>query len=479
MTKNDYWKMDYIDSLMIVDHNFKIVNTYRYNPRFDQLDNENAQSEYLGRNYFEVYPNIVRSESTMNECIKCNRMIYRKNQIFKDCTGRVFNTCNITIPINRGGMIVGAIELSKDITSINDLDAEIIDKVPSLETLSDIIHKEVITFDDILTSNADMIDNIRRAKVFIDSPNPTLVYGETGTGKELFVQAMVNSAKEKRKEFVALNCAAVPNNLIESTLFGSEKGAYTGATDKIGLFELANGGTLFLDELNSMPYDVQAKLLRVLQDNKIRPVGSTKEKKIKVKVIAAMNVNPITAIKEKYLREDLFYRLSSNMIQLTPLRDRREDILLYVNHFIKISNIQYGKNVEGLSRTMMDIFMNYQWNGNVRELKHIIENMVSISDEKILTIKSLPIYMKDIIEVDEKNRPVSKDKYNKAMTFSTLQETVSTAERQAITRVLSYTDGHITKSAELLNVPRQTLTYKMNKLDIKSSDYKKNQYKRK
>lgn len=479
MTKNDYWKMDYIDSLMIVDHNFKIVNTYRYNPRFDQLDNENAQSEYLGRNYFEVYPNIVRSESTMNECIKCNRMIYRKNQIFKDCTGRVFNTCNITIPINRGGMIVGAIELSKDITSINDLDAEIIDKVPSLETLSDIIHKEVITFDDILTSNADMIDNIRRAKVFINSPNPTLVYGETGTGKELFVQAMVNSAKEKRKEFVALNCAAVPNNLIESTLFGSEKGAYTGATDKIGLFELANGGTLFLDELNSMPYDVQAKLLRVLQDNKIRPVGSTKEKKIKVKVIAAMNVNPITAIKEKYLREDLFYRLSSNMIQLTPLRDRREDILLYVNHFIKINNIQYDKNVEGLSRTMMDIFMNYQWNGNVRELKHIIENMVSISDEKILTIKSLPIYMKDIIEVDEKNRPVSRDKYHKSMTFSTLQETISIAERQAITKVLSYTDGHITKSAEFLNVPRQTLTYKMNKLDIKSSDYKKNQYKRK
>lgn len=473
MAENQFWKMDYIDALMIVDRNFKIVNTYRYNTRFDQLDMENAHSDYLGRSYFEVYPDIIRNESTIYECVKFNRIIYRKNQIFKDCNGRMFNTCNITIPINRGGRIVGAIELSKDITSINDLDAQYVNKKASLEQLSDIIHKDVITFDDILTLNVEMIDNIRRAKVFINSPNPTLIYGETGTGKELFVQAMVNSAKEKRKAFVALNCAAVPSNLIESTLFGSAKGAYTGATDNVGLFELANGGTLFLDELNSMPYDIQAKLLRVLQDNKIRAVGSNKEKKVKVKVIAAMNADPMLAIQEKHLREDLFYRLSSNMIRLIPLRDRKEDILLYANYFIKLNNAQYGKQVEGLSRTLMDIFMNYQWKGNVRELKHIIENMVSISEEKILTIKSLPIYMKDIIEVDEKNKPVAKDRYSKPMTFTTLNETVSAAERQAIIKALSHTGGHITKAAELLDVPRQTLKYKMNKLGIESIHYKR------
>lgn len=473
MDKNDFFKIDYIDSLMTIDHNFKIINTYRFNVRFDELDAENSQSDYLGRRYYEVYPQIDQNNSSMYECMKTNKIIYRKNQIFKDYKGRVFNTCNITIPINRGGKIVGAVELSKDITSISDL--EVTRKLieASAEVLSDITHKEEIKFEDILTSNAEMIDNIRRAKVFINSPNPTLIYGETGTGKEMFVQAMVN-AKKKGNEFIALNCAAIPETLIESTLFGSVKGAFTGATDKVGLFELASGGVLFLDELNSMPYDVQAKLLRVLQNGKIRPVGSTKVKKVNVKVVAAMNNDPMIAIENKNLREDLFYRLSSSMIRLTPLRDRKEDILLYSNFFLKAYNKQYNKEVEGLSKAMMDIFMNYKWKGNVRELKHIIENMVSISEEKILTIRNLPIYMKDNIHVDEDNRPIEKEVIRAPITFKTLEETMNTVEKQEIIKALSYTDGHMTKAAEMLGIPRQTLNYKMKRLAIQAIMYKKN-----
>lgn len=472
MKKNDFFEMDYIDSLMTIDHNFKIVNTYRFNIRFDELDAENAQSDYLGRRYYEVYPQIDQNNSTMYECMKTNKIIYRKNQIFKDYKGRVFNTCNITIPINRGGKIVGAVELSKDITSINDLEANHKFHDAAVEILPDMIHNDEIKFEDILTSNAEMIDNIRRAKVFINSPNPTLIYGETGTGKEMFVQAMVN-AKKKKKELVALNCAAVPETLIESTLFGSVKGAFTGATDKVGLFELASGGVLFLDELNSMPYDVQAKLLRVLQNGKIRPVGSNKVKRVNVKVVAAMNNDPMVAIENKNLREDLFYRLSSSMIRLTPLRDRKEDILLYSNYFLKAYNKQYNKEVEGLSKAMMDIFMNYQWKGNVRELKHIMENMVSISQEKILTIRSLPIYMKDNIHVDEENKPVDRALYKEPMTFKTLEESLTNLERKEIIKALSYTDGHMTKASELLGIPRQTLKYKMNRLSIQSGNYKK------
>jgi len=471
MHDKEQFELDYIDSLMIVDHTFKIVNTYRYNVRFDQLDMENAHSDYLGRNYYEAYPHIDQQESTMYQSMKHNRIIYRKNQIFKDYRGRVFNTQNITIPINRAGKIVGVLELSKDITSINDLQEVQKKKASSRNHLSDIVQKRGITFEDILTSNAEMIENIRRAKVFIGSPNPTLIYGETGTGKEMFIQAMVNENKVSRKPFVAINCAAVPENLIESTLFGSVKGAYTGSMDKVGLFEQAHGGTLFLDELNSMPYETQAKLLRVLQDSKIRPVGGHKEKTVDVKVVAAMNNDPLKAIREKNLREDLFYRLSSSMIRLTPLRDRKEDILLYSNHFIKQFNRQYNKDVEGLSKTMMDIFMQYHWKGNVRELKHIVENMVSISDEKILTINSLPIYMKDSIQTGSQKNENGQVLQVESVHFTSLQETLETAERSAISKALAYTEGHITKAAELLGIPRQTLTYKMNKLKLEKTQF--------
>ncbi len=318
---------------------------------------------------------------------KKGRVVYRENQIFRDFKGRVFNTRNLTIPINKQGEIVGAIELSKDITSIDDLEKKASDKMTSRQLGESFVKEEEMTFDDILTSNVDMIENVRKAKVFSKAPNPTLIYGETGTGKELFVQAMVNYSNRSRHKFIAQNCAAVPENLIESILFGSVKGAYTGAENKVGLFELADGGILFLDELNSMPYSVQAKLLRILQDGKIRPIGSNKEKKVNVKIIAAMNMEPMKAIEEKKLREDLFYRFSSSTIKLVPLRERKEDILLYVKGFIKAYNEQYSKEVEGLSRTMMNIFMQYEWKGNVRELKHIIESMVSMTEENIMTIK--------------------------------------------------------------------------------------------
>jgi len=473
MIKDDFLNMGYIDALMIVDRNFKIVNTYRYNPRFNDLYVENAGSDYLGKNYFEVYPEISKSESTMYESMKYEKVVYKNNQIFKDYNGRIFSTCNVTIPIKRGGKVVGAIELSKDITSINDLKSKIFEKNKSMAELSDIVNNDFITFDDIITCNTEMIDNIRKAKIFIDLPNPTLIYGETGTGKELFVQAMVNSSNKYKREFVALNCAAVPENLIESTLFGAEKGAYTGATDKVGLFELANGGILFLDELNSMPYDIQAKLLRVLQDNKIRPIGSSKEKKVNVKIIAAMNMDPMKAIKEKRLREDLFYRLSSSVIQLVPLRERKEDIPLYANYFIKRFNGEYEKEVEGLSRTMTSIFMNYKWNGNVREIKHILENMVSISDENTLTVKNLPIYMKDILECRDSSEDNFQNTNDDSIMFMSLKETLYNAERQGISKVLAYTRGHLKKSAEILGLPRQTLKYRMDRLGIKLSDYKK------
>ena len=455
---------------MIVDKHFKILHTNRYNPRFDDEPYKNTYSDYANKNFFEVYPQLSQEKSSMYECIQNGHVVYRENQMFKDYRGRVFNTCNLTIPINRRGEIVGAIELSKDITSIHDLQKKVSDNMTTKKLEDEILVKDEITFEDILTSNADMIDNIRKAKFFSNSSNPTLIYGETGTGKELFVQAMMNYSERLRKNFVALNCAAVPENLIESILFGSVKGAYTGAENRTGLLERADNGILFLDELNSMPYGLQAKLLRVLEDGVIRPVGANKEKKVNMKIIAAMNIDPIEAIEKKVLREDLFYRFSSSTIKLVPLRERKEDIVLYVNRFIGVYNLKYKKSVEGLSQTMMEIFMKYEWKGNVRELKHIIESMISMSEEKIMTIKNLPIYMKDRIDLNNENLSVTKTIMYEPII--PLHDALEKTEREIIVKALTRTKGQLTKAAKLLCIPRQTLKYRMDKLYINKEKFK-------
>lgn len=474
MWKNTDWRIDYIDSLAVVDKNFRIIYSNRFNPRFDDDIMENLYLEYIDKNFYEVYPELLPEYSTMYSCMKSGKIIFRDRQKFRDYQGRVFNTRNITIPIVRKGETVGAIELSKDITSISDQEDQpevnMADPGDTLqmEEAADIIAEE-ITFDGIMTANSDMLENIRRAKIYAQSPSPVLISGETGTGKELFVQAIANHACIDRRRFIVLNCAAVPANLFESILFGSVKGAYTGADNKVGLFEQADGGMLFLDELNSMPLQIQAKLLRVLQDGKIRPLGSEKEKRVSVKVVAAMNQDPMESITRGELREDLFYRLSSNLMQLVPLRERREDIPLYVNHFIKILNCRYNKHTVGISSAMMDLFMNYDFKGNVRELRHILESTISTARDPFLTIRDMPLYMKkridDTVVHSSKNEP-------HRFSGITLSEALEKTEREIIIKTLSRTRGHLTKTAERLGIPRQTLKYRMNKLKISKDIYK-------
>lgn len=471
MINNYAYPIDYTDSILIVDNHFKILNTYRLNPRFDENVCENIYSNYIDKQFFEVYPDIKESDSSIVECINQRKIVFRENQIFRDVEGNVFNTKNITIPIIRKGKVVGAVELSKDITSIeNSINLE--SKAFKKDKINNETNytNESIKFEDIITINNEMLDNIEKAKVYAKSDSPVLIYGETGTGKEMFVQAMVNYSNRKNKKFVIQNCAAIPENLFETMLFGTEAGAYTGAKKNSGLFEIANGGTLFLDEINSMPMHLQAKLLRVLQDRKIRAVGSVTEKKVDVKIIAAMNIGPMDAIKNNFLREDLFYRLSSGTLRMIPLRERKEDIPIYLNKFISMFNNIYNKNVSGVSDELLKFFMKYEWKGNVRELKHIIESMVSIANCNIFEINQLPIYMKTKIKKDTSNKYEISNL--KSPTFESLNETISKVERDLIIKTLTYTRGNLTKAGKLLKIPRQTLKYKINKNNIDTKKYK-------
>lgn len=459
--------LEYVDSIIIVDKSLNILHSSRINPRFNDNLINNEYREYLNKRYFEIYTELDPEESTVVECLKNGKILIRENQVFTDFHGRIYHTTNITYPIIRCGKIVGTIELSQDITSIGDLKPLVHADFAKMKIRRQRkIGSDTFSFESIITNNHEMLENIRKAKIFALQNDPILIYGETGTGKEMFVEAMVKSDKIRNNKFIAQNCAAIPETLFESILFGSCKGAFTGAENKMGLFEMADGGVLFLDELNSMPLHLQAKLLRVLQDGKVRPVGSNNEKSINVKIIVAMNKKPIQLIKDNLLREDLFYRLSCNTLNLVALRDRKEDIPLYIDYFINKFNEVHNKGVYKLSVNLRNILFNYDWPGNVRELKHIIDSMMNVSEEEVLTSKNLPIYLKEVIHDKSKLVKNTLNKENYLDFKISLKEMMNKAERDYILHTLIFCNGNISRSAELLQLPRQTLKYRMDKLNI-------------
>lgn len=471
--KNDF-RMKKVDYVLVVNKDFKIV----YNSRYDR-EMGSKPLGHDGKDFFTTYPSLDKATSSIAKTMSTGIPIFKEAQEWSDINGKVYVTQNLTLPIFHEGKVQGVIELTNDLTTVGDVERkeDYLQKVrmegkfhPNRES------DAKISFDDILTINDEMLVAIEKTKVFALNDNPVLIYGETGTGKEMFAQALINYAAEPKQKIIIQNCAAVPENLIESILFGTTKGSYTGAENKKGLFEEADGGIFFLDELNALPYHVQGKLLRVLQEGTFRPIGANYEKKVKVKIVAAMNIDPMETIEKNIIRKDLFYRLSSSMIYLPPLRERRDDIEYFVDNYIDMFNGVYQKNVTGISEELREFFLTYGWEGNVRELKHVIESMVSMSEGEILQFSELPLYLhskfydeKQKDSLEEKN---AQDKENNGMYLNfqesnyDLREIVEQVERQMIISVLTNVRGNKTKAGEILGIPRQTLKYKMSKLGI-------------
>ncbi len=474
-------KLNALDYVLVVDRDYNIVFNTRYESKVNTAVPKTSKNEYLRKNLFEAYPSVDRSTSSVVECITTGEVVIRKFQKIVDYTGKTTWSNNITVPIIRKGKIMGAVELAKDITTVDTLKSENNEKIDRFDEIAESIKKEmeVITFDKILTSNTTMLKSIEKAKLLAKLPNPTLIYGETGTGKELFAQAMINYSGIPRSRVVIQNCASVPDNLIESILFGTSKGAYTGAENKKGLFEQADGGILFLDELSAMPYQVQSKLLRVIQDGSFRALGGNIEKKVNVKIIAAMNADPVQAMKDKVLRDDLFYRFSSSIVNLLPLRERLEDLEYYTMHYIEEFNKIYGRSIQGIDEELKSFFKSYRWDGNVRELKHVVESMVYIARDNLLGVRDLPAYVYDRMK-ENQGRPAEAERIfrpemdiiSKSPKDFYLRTVLEKTERELIQQALEYTGGNKTKAAELLGIPRQTLKYKIDKLckDIDAGD---------
>ncbi len=313
-----------------------------------------------------------------------------------------------------------------------------------------------------------------------NTPSPVMLYGETGTG-ELFARAIHNHSPGMKK-YTPVNCAAIPENLLEGILFGTSKGAFTGAINKAGLFETRTSqGTIFLDEINSMPVGLQSKILRIVQDGKVRRVGALKEIKFDLKIISSVNQDPHTSIADGSLRSDLFYRLGVVFIHIVPLRDRLSDLPLLVDHFIDKHNKALGRQVRGAEDAVMELFYQYHWPGNVRELEHVIEGAMNImGPDNRIRIK----YLQPHFTQGYGNQRSSGHRASRWMAHSSkggdTGETGSSDlllnknehEKKLVWQALMQFRGNVTRSAKKLGISRQLLYYKMKKYHLSRDQFR-------
>ncbi|MFK9093942.1 sigma-54 interaction domain-containing protein [Bacillus salipaludis] len=434
--------------------------TIIYNKKMMQMEAMDSQ-DVMNKNLLDVFMFKEDQSSTLVKALQEGKVTSNVKQTYFNNKGREITTLNNTIPIFENDQIQGAVEIAHDVTKLERLIKGNINRNGALR----------FTFDSIIGGSAAITDVIENAKRATRTSSYVLIVGETGTGKELFAQSIHNGSNRFSGPYISQNCAALPDNLIESLLFGTKRGAFTGAIDQPGLFEQANGGTLLLDEINSLNLNLQAKLLRVLQEKTIRRVGDTKDTPVDVRVIANMNEDPIDAITNNRLRKDLYYRLGVVTVFIPPLRDRKEDIPLLVKNFISKYNELFQMEVKGLSDEVKQSFEEYDWHGNVRELEHIIEAAMNImmDDEATIMYSHLPFQYRSKMHVKDRVTPVfSIDTFLKDQgTFTApLKEKMDLFEKSYIESVLRKNNYNISKSAILLGLSRQSLQYRMKKLNI-------------
>ncbi len=318
--------------------------------------------------------------------------------------------------------------------------------------------------DNVMIGSSEQLMQIYRQirEVAKHETSTVLITGESGTGKELVARAIHQMSPRKSKPFVEINCGSLPFNLLETELFGHERGAFTDAkTRKIGLFEEANGGTIFLDEIGEMDMNLQVKLLRVLEDRKIRRLGGNRNIDIDVRVVAATNLEIKEAIEQKNFREDLYYRLNVFPIHVAPLRDRREDIPPLLEFFLNHFSEEFHKNVREVSRAALDLLMRYHWPGNVRELRNVMERICIMHNQVTITPECLP---REIW--GENPQGEASFDYRIPPEGILFEEIVGRLEKDLIAQAVGMTGGNVAKTARLLNLPRGTLRYKMEKYEL-------------
>lgn len=448
------------EGVLIVDKQCKILF---YNKTLSR--SEGLEPNYVvGRSMFEVFPSITPQESTLDQVIRTGKPIIGRYQQYLNYLGKQLQTVNSTIPIVENGEVIGAMEVSRDISVVVSLT----EKVAALQQTAGGRSKNSkkpalkFSFADIVGGGKKIREITELLKKVSRTTSSVLIYGETGTGKELFTQSIHNESPRRNKPFIAQNCAALPESLLEGLLFGTTKGSFTGAMDKPGLFEQADGGTILLDEINSMGLFLQAKILRVLQEGIVRRLGGNEDIPLDVKVIATTNEHPVALMNCGRLREDLFYRLSVIYVEIPPLRERMEDIEILAEHFVNKYNHKFKKDITGLNKDLIRIFQAYNWPGNVRELEHVIEALMNFADEGRITPQHLNFLsfgaLKSYVQSDD---PPGQTRFKCR---------VGDYEKNLILEILRETGGNISQTAKKMEIKRQTLQYKLKKHNITKED---------
>jgi DNA-binding NtrC family response regulator len=309
----------------------------------------------------------------------------------------------------------------------------------------------------------DLLEKVKRIAAVSDAT--VLITGETGVGKDLFARTIHALSPRSKDPFVEINCAALPEHLLESELFGYEKGAFTGARGKkLGLFEVANGGTVFLDEIGELAPGLQAKLLRVLEDRSIRRLGGTQSYKVDIRIIADTNQDLQKYVLENKFRKDLYFRLNAIPLYIPPLRERPEDIIPLAKHFVAEYNKKYSRNFQGFSPEAEKLLLAYSWLGNVRELAHVLERICIMHDDKLIDVHHLPKEIAQTADITFDNNFLSS--FNIPFEGMNLEEVLERVALSFIKKALQLANGNVSQAAKLLGIPRGTLRYKLEKYQL-------------
>ena len=402
-----------------------------------------TKEEAMGHNCFDIFrANICQTNCALKQTVNTGKEIINLpiNIINKDGKEIPISISTAVLRDERG-KIIGGVETFRDLSAIEELKKEL---------------RQQYTFQDIVSKNHTIQEIFQILPDIAESDSTVLIQGPSGSGKELFAKAIHHLSLRKDQPFVKVNCGALPDNLLESELFGYVKGAFTDAKkDKPGRFSLANGGTIFLDEIGDMSPALQVKLLRVLQDREYEPLGGTSTAKVDVRVVAATNKDLSTLVRSRQFRDDLYYRLNVVKIDLPPLSRRREDIPLLVENFVEKFNLKKGKNLSGVSDEVIAFLMGYGFPGNVRELENIIEHAFVMCKGEMIELRHLP---PELIE-SSKETILSEKEVSKPL---------QTAEAEAIRKALERNKGNRLRTSRELGINRSTLWRKIKRYGIGS-----------
>jgi arginine utilization regulatory protein len=442
---------NYFDGLVVVNKEGVIEYFITYRPDINDIRDQDV----IGKHVLEVYPELTEETSSCLKVLKEGKPIFNQRQELITHTGHIFHAENTTMPIVYNGEIIGVVDVSRYLRSEAQRQNITISFKENTQTKE---KDSLYRIDDIITNDLSMLEVKDKILKVSKTESSVLIYGATGTGKELVAQAIHRHSDRHDKPFVSLNCAAIPATLLESTLFGTVKGSYTGAENKKGLFEIAHGGTLFLDEINSMEIVIQAKILKVIEEQKMLRVGGLEYIDIDVRVVTAVNEMPWKSIKDGKLREDLFYRLSVVQINLPTLKERKNDIKILTGYFIDMFNRKMGRRIIGINEEVEDVFNRYTWPGNVRELKNVIEGAFNLATYNVIELNDLPDYI-----LNRHNEYGVR--IENFLGKLPLKDSINNLEKEIIKAALEKTNNMV-EAAKLLKISKQLLKYKIDKYEL-------------